>query len=97
MIVLFKPRAEAELASALDHYFEISDDLGFSFQHEVERALAVITEHPEAFQVVEGSMRRIGLHRFPHGLYYKLALSHLLVVLAVIHPRQHPRTWKSGS
>jgi plasmid stabilization system protein ParE len=47
----------------------------------------------ELFPVVYKQVRRALLRRFPYVVYY-LVERDLLEVLACVHGKQHPRTWR---
>lgn len=95
MIVLFRAAAEADLREALAYYVGIEAELGDGFIDEVDQAVARAREHPLAYRVVHGELRRVGLKRFPHGLYYRLVRDEVLVVVACIHPARDPSVWMS--
>jgi plasmid stabilization system protein ParE len=72
-----------------------------TFAHSLERfALAVeatveaIPEHPLQFPVVYRSRRRVGVRRFPYGIFFEVQ-EQRIVVIACFHGRREPRRWQS--
>jgi plasmid stabilization system protein ParE len=57
-------------------------------------AIERIAEFPAAWQRVDAELRRCQLDRFPYGLVYLQEDSEILVV-AVTHLQQRPRTWQA--
>lgn len=50
---------------------------------------------PLAYQIVEGEVRRALLRRFPFSVYYVVEGTDV-IILAVLHFRQHPDVWNSS-
>jgi plasmid stabilization system protein ParE len=59
----------------------------------VEAAVQIIAEHPLRFQTVHNQMRRVGIRRFPYGIFFQ-AEPERIVVLACIHGRRNPKRSK---
>ena len=92
--VLFTPAAEADVEEALAWYEAQRPGLGEAFRRALDVAVASIEDHPEAYAVIHRRTRRVLLPTFPYGLYYRVLESSLLVV-ACMHGKRHPRTWRS--
>jgi plasmid stabilization system protein ParE len=90
----FLPPAEEEMAEASRFYENASSGLGNDFLDDVQRVLADLCRQPEIGQPVEGTMRRMLLHRFPFSLIYTVEKEGLLVV-AVSHQRRRPDYWRT--
>lgn len=56
--------------------------------------MAAIAEQPLAYPRVRGETRRGLVRRFPYAIYFRI-LAGEVVILAVMHGRQHPRRWLS--
>jgi plasmid stabilization system protein ParE len=84
--------ARAEIAAAFDWYLERSPVAAERFLEAVDDAMRRIEEAPERNPIICGRLRRVLLHRFPSGVYYKIYPSTLSVV-GVIHGHRHPDTW----
>jgi plasmid stabilization system protein ParE len=93
-LVLFTPAAEADVEEAFAWYEAQRPGLGEAFRRALDVAVASIEEHPEAYAVLHRETRRVLLPTFPYGLYYRVLESGLLVI-ACMHGKRHPRTWRS--
>jgi len=96
MKVELKERAVEDVRAANDWYNARRVGLGDEFLEELDEVFEAISEQPRMCQVVEGEVRRALLHRFPFSIYY-LPESDVLVVLAVLHTRRHPNSWKRAT
>lgn len=65
MIFEFHPEAEAEFLEAIAYYEARAPGLGLDFSAEVRAAIQRILAFPRAWQVLEGEIRRVLVHRFP--------------------------------
>lgn len=91
---LFTAEAEADVDEAFEWYEAQRPGLGSAFRRAIDVAVASITEHPEACAVIHRNTRRVLLPKFPYGLYYRVR-DQELVVVACLHGKRHPRTWRS--
>ena len=91
---LFTPAAEADVEEAFDWYESQRPGLGPRFRHAVDIAVAAVERNPEAYAVVHRDTRRVLLPKFPYGLYYR-EIGEAVVVVACIHAKRHPKTWRS--
>ena len=92
MRVTFNELAERELNDAAQYYEHERPGLGAAFIAEVRRCTAAVAEHPQAGQVVSGTIRRRLCQRFPYGLLYTVAGDDLRI-LAVMNLRRRPGYW----
>jgi len=67
--------------------------LGIEFLEETDRAVATIREAPERWRIIEQSVRRYLLPRFPYAIYYRNYPDHLHI-LAFKHHSRHPDYWR---
>lgn len=63
--------------------------LGGQLVEEVERTLALIEENPRAYPVVENTIRRAVVRRFPYAIFYIIEEARV-AVLAVFHQAMSP-------
>lgn len=91
-IVLAKV-AEEEMHTAAQYYEERQIGLGKSFLDEVLLTGRNITEHPEAWPVISGKIRRCLLRRFPFGMLFRVEAERVYV-LAIMHLRRKPYYWR---
>ena len=97
MRVVYRLAAGRDIGKARAWYETERASRGSRFQLAVEALVQVIEEHPEAFPVVQGTVRRALLSRFPYALYYHPLDDETVEVIACLHTRRHPRTWEPGS
>ncbi len=88
----FHRLAERELNEAAQYYDVEEPGLGSSFLQEVERCFQAIEAHPEAGEILRGSIRRRLLRRFPYALLYKIKPSGIRI-LAVMNLKRRPSYW----
>jgi len=93
----YHPEARGELTTEAEWYEARRRGLGEDFVTDVERALLIIQEHPEAWPRWPGvtarvPVRKYVLQRFPFAVAY-LVLDDTLVVLAVAHGKRRPGYW----
>lgn len=93
--VIFRPLADADAVAAKAWYAGYSPEAADRFVDALAETASVISEHPYAFQRVEGDTRRAVLRRFPYAVYYRVT-EDAVIVLAV-HGRQDPDHWKARS
>lgn len=84
--------AKAEIEVAFAWYLARSPATADRFLNAVDEALRIIEETPERHPVIRGRLRRVLLHQFPYGIYYKIFPSTISIV-GVIHGHRHPDTW----
>jgi len=65
-----KPLAEQDATAAYDYYESTVTELGSRFLSEIDRVLALISEHPEMYQEVLPGIRRALTRVFPYGIFY---------------------------
>jgi len=90
----FHPEAIDEYLDAVSYYAHINLRLARSFTEAVEAGIENILHHPEAWQSVEGDIRRHIIKRFPFGIYYCIEGNSILIY-AIMHMSRHPDYWKS--
>jgi toxin ParE1/3/4 len=92
-ILTIEPEAEAEIAAAAAWYNERSPTVRETFVRAVERALALIQENPEQYQIVAGRIRRVMVGGFPYALFY-YAFEREVLVMACFHCSRDPKRWQ---
>jgi plasmid stabilization system protein ParE len=89
----FHPEAEKEFLEAIDYYEGHEENLGFDFAVEVYAAIGRAAEHPKAWPILEGEVRRCQTKRFPYAVLYSQEETGIFV-LAVMHLHRDPECWK---
>jgi len=92
--VVFHRAASAEFVEASVWYESKRVGLALEFMSEIERCVALASEHPLQFSVVRLDIRRVVAYRFPYSIYFR-AEEHRIVVLAVFHSSRNPAIWQS--
>jgi plasmid stabilization system protein ParE len=87
------PEAELDLDQAYSWYQAQRPGLATEFLAAVQTCIASIRRHPEAYQLVDSTMRRALLRRFPYAVFYEVG-SVDIVVYAVFHGARNPRAWR---
>jgi plasmid stabilization system protein ParE len=87
------PEAELDLDAAYAWYHAQNPHLAREFLAAVSTAIASIRRHPEAYQLVDPTMRRALLRRFPYGIFFEVGTTEI-VVYAVFHGARDPRSWR---
>lgn len=91
--ISFHPEAMAEYIASYAWYYERGHHLAEAFEHEIERALRLISESPERWPVYMGKYRRIMVRRFPFSVIY-MENDRAIFVVAVAHGHRRPGFWK---
>jgi toxin ParE1/3/4 len=91
--LLVRPEAEEDLSQTYQWYEAKRKGLGDDFLLCVEGALARISRNPGRYRKIHGNIRRILTDRFPFGIFFIEDEQHI-AVLAVLHVRRNPSTWK---
>lgn len=91
--VVVRHRAEADIEKAEAWYARDDQQLGLQFGQEVSRTVDRIGALPDQFPEVGRGVRRALLHRFPYAAYF-VRREDLAIVIAVLHQRQRPGSWK---
>lgn len=87
------PEAELDLAEAYSWYQAQAPELAADFLSAVNACIASISRHPQAYQLVDATMRRALFRRFPYAVFYEIAPAEI-VVYAVFHGARNPTAWK---
>jgi plasmid stabilization system protein ParE len=94
--VVFSPGATVDVRSARRWYQRIDPNLGFQFWVESRTTARRIAQFPCRFSLVNETIRRASLKRFPYAMYYHLT-SKLVLIFAVIHERRSDAVWRQRS
>jgi plasmid stabilization system protein ParE len=91
---LFTSAAEVDVEEAFGWYESQRPGLGAAFRHALDIAVGAVVSNPEAYAVVYRQTRRVLLPKFPYGLFYRVQ-DDVVVVIACVHAKRHPRIWRS--
>jgi plasmid stabilization system protein ParE len=87
------PLAADEAKAAERWYRERNETAATRFRRELDRAVDLILERPEAWPSYLGNTRRVFLRRFPFFLVYRVR-SERVEIVAVAHARRRPGYWR---
>ena len=87
------PLAADEAEAAERWYRERNETAAARFRRELDRAVELIAERPEAAPPYVANTRRFLLRRFPFFVVYREYSGHVQVV-AVAHARRRPHYWR---
>jgi hypothetical protein len=85
--------AELEIFQAALRYEREREGLGFRFDAQVNTVFTRLLNNPLQFPIIEQDVRRALVRDFPYAVFF-VADAHLITMLAVLHLRRHPDTWK---
>ena len=89
----FHAMAEQELNDAASYYNALRPGLGQTFLDEAERAVTQILEYPEAAPLVNRTVRKKLVRRFPYSVLYSLRTEGIWI-LAIAHQKRRPFYWR---
>ncbi|MGD2118436.1 MAG: type II toxin-antitoxin system RelE/ParE family toxin [Chromatiales bacterium] len=92
--LIIRTEAEADIQDAYQWYESQRKGLGENFLLCIEEALSRISRNPAIHKVVYKEVHRVLIHRFPFGIFF-IEGKNSISVLAVLHARRNPKTWKS--
>jgi plasmid stabilization system protein ParE len=87
-----RDEAQAEIYTAVAFYEERRQGLGLQFLLSLDAVFERIRRQPRAFPVIDGSVRRAMLRRFPYAVIFDLEEDRA-TILAAFHDRRQPRGW----
>jgi plasmid stabilization system protein ParE len=86
------PLAADEAEAAETWYRERNETAAMRFRRELDRAVELIAERPEAAPPYVGNTRRFLLRRFPFFVVYRV-FSQRVQIVAVAHAQRRPHYW----
>jgi plasmid stabilization system protein ParE len=84
--VVVGPRAKADIAEVRRWYGAIRPALGTDYGREVRAAIDRIADHPFAYGLAYGDLRRAMLRRFDYSVWYRV-VGEIAFVEACLHNR----------
>jgi plasmid stabilization system protein ParE len=92
--VILGDEARADALDAYRFYEQRRIGLGDRFRAHLDLALSRIQRSPELYPLIYRGVRRRLVERFPYAVYYRIYPGTVFIV-AVMHAKQSPRTWKT--
>jgi len=91
--IVFRRAAHSDYRDAARWYEDRALGVGYRFVARIEQALLLISEAPRRAATLLADIRRMRIREFPFFIYYVVEDSRI-VVLAVLHARRNPTTWR---
>jgi len=88
----FLEPAQAEVDEAARYFDEQRPGLGDRFEHDLQDAVAFVTERPLSGKRLTENIRQVGLRTFRYNVIYAIDGEELIIV-AVAHHRRRPGYW----
>ena len=92
--MIIRPGAAADFEEAYAWYEARREGLGREFRDALDAALLLVAAAPRTFPVLHRDTRRVLLKQFPHGLFFRLVTEDQIVVVACMHAKRSPRSWR---
>ena len=93
--LILTPHAQQDLDDAYNWYEEQNQGLGKEYIRCIDAKMASIQRNPLQYQVVfREQVRRALVNRFPFSIYFVMD-SDMITVMAILHQRRSPQSWKS--
>ena len=89
-IVLLRPEAEQDLATARDWYEKKMTGLGDQFLDEFVVAMQLLESDPKRERLYYQNFRRVIFRRFPYKVFYQVFETRV-VVFRILHGREEHR------
>ena len=90
--VIVRPGAQADIRAVALWYESRRAGLGSEFILHFDALVERIEQNPLQFPEIGSGVRRALLQRFPYAIYFVVVACP--IVIAVLHQRRHPDTWK---
>ena len=94
MRIVIRPAAAADIDEAFEWYENRREGLGREFLEAVDAGIASVNSNPVMYQVVHREIRRVLIHQFPFGIFYRI-YGDVIVVIACMHGRRDPTRWST--
>jgi plasmid stabilization system protein ParE len=91
--LVVEPEAETEIAESADWYEQRNPVARRRFLRSVDRALRLIEESPEKYQIVYRQVRRALVDGFPYAVFYKVTDTEIIIA-ACFHTSHNPKIWR---
>ena len=91
--IRFTAEAELDVDEAHLWYHRREPPRGREFLAAVHTCIASIQRYPEAYALVDATMRRALIRRFPYVIFYEIEPDDILV-FGVFHAARDPHAWR---
>lgn len=80
MKVVFNEIAKDEFEDAIEFYELEYPGLGEKFRKEIKKSVKRLFEHPNAWPVERGEVRKYLVHKFPYRILYSIEKDHIYII-----------------
>ena len=94
MELVYRLAAGRDIAEARRWYESQRIGLGREYRQAVRIVESLIKAHPDSFPRVHGDVRRALVTRFPYAVYYQRLDADTVEIIACLHTRRRPDTWR---
>jgi plasmid stabilization system protein ParE len=94
MTYRFLTPATWEITEAADYYDSKVPGLGADFLDELEVAIEMILQFPEAWSIISKPFRHCFLRRFPYTIVYTLPTDQEVLIVSVFNQHREPMSWQ---
>lgn len=91
-LLVVEPEAESEIFNTAEWYEQRNPAASAGFLRALNRALRLIEEHPEQYQIVYDEARRALVDGFPYAVFYKVTDREIIVV-SCFHTSRNLKVW----
>jgi len=81
--IIIRPATAADIEEAFDWYERQSAGLGDEFLDAVQSAIDWVAAHPTMCAILPRETRRALLERFPYGIFYRVYLDAVVIVVCM--------------
>jgi len=94
--IIVRSEAESDIRLAFNWYEDRARGLGIEFLRSIDAAISSISRLPKSHSEIYKHVRRALVRRFPFGVFY-IITDKSIIILAVMHVKQHPTQWHKRS
>ena len=94
MELVYRLAAGRDIAGARRWYESQRIGLGREYRQAVRVVESLIKAHPDSFPRVHEDVRRALVTRFPYAVYYQRLDANTVEIIACLHTRRRPDTWR---
>jgi hypothetical protein len=88
--IVLLPLAQKEIRSAIEHYQQISPELGARFQDYLDGYISLLQSGTVDFALKKGVFREIPLKRFPFLVIYEVLDLQTVLIHSLFNTHQNP-------
>lgn len=91
---IISDNAHKDIDEIIDWYLEIDTKLAEDVVNETYLLFDLISQNPNIYRTRYKNLRLINLKKFPYQIVYQFT-ENSIKIIAVIHSKRNPKSWKS--